>query len=147
MNKKEIIKLIDNALESIGIMHDEVLNEETDLNEWIVDSLMFISFIVELENIFEIQIPDYLLQHETISSIRGLADIIMELKENSDSTEKSDEQKDLEAELVILRKNINDLYEHLKGDLTQVERDEILVQIADQRTMIRDIECMIEDLK
>lgn len=146
MNKNEIIDLIYKALENIGIMHDEMFNEETDLNEWIVDSIMFISFIVELENIFEIQLPDPLLQHETISSVRGLADIIMELKENSDLVEKSDEQRDLENELKSMKKNISNLYEHLKGDLSQEEREEFLVEIADQKAIMRDIECLLADL-
>lgn len=146
MNKEEIIKLIPSVLESIGVFGAETMDEETDLNEWIVDSLMFISFIVELENVFEVQIPDALLQHETISSLRGLADIIFGLKEESNTKKNCEECEDLENEIKSIKKIIDELYDKLKGDLTKDEQDEILVEIADKRTIIRDIECMIADI-
>ena len=147
MNKEDIIKRIPSVLESIGVFGAETMDEETDLNEWIIDSLMFISFIVELENVFEVQIPDALLQQETISSLRGLADIIFGLKEEGDKKRNSEECEDLENEIKSIKKLIDELYDKLKGDLTKEEQDEILVEIADKRTIIRDIECMIADMK
>lgn len=147
MKKDEIINRIPEVLENIGVLGAEALDEETDLNEWIIDSLMFISFMVELENEFEIQIPDSLLQQETISSIRGLADIILGLKENDNSMEISEEKKDLEEEIKVINGEIIGLYENLKVKLTEDERDDILVEIADKKAMIHDIECMIADLK
>ena len=36
-------------------------NNDIDLSEYIIDSLQFISFIVEIENKFGIEIPDELL--------------------------------------------------------------------------------------
>lgn len=102
---------------------------------------------MELENVFEVQIPDALLQHETISSLRGLADIIFGLKEEGDTKRNSEECEDLENEIKSIKKLIDELYDKLKGDLTKDEQDEILVEIADKRTIIRDIECMIADMK
>lgn len=146
MNKEDIVKRIPMVLESIGVFGATTMDQETDLNDWIIDSLMFISFIVELENVFEVQIPDSLLQHETISSLRGLADIILGLQEESSSERNCEERTDLENEIKSIKKLIDELYDKLKGDLTQDEQDEILVEIADKRAMIRDIECMIKDL-
>ena len=144
MKKEDIIKRIPSVLENIGIF-DVDITEEMDLNEWIVDSIMFISFIIELENVFKIQIPDELLQHETISSIQGLADIILKLKENVEDQD-SEERVDLENEIKIIKETIDALYQKLKDDLSEEEQNEIFVEIEDKRTIIRDIECMIADL-
>lgn len=146
MNKEDIIKRIPSVLESVGVFGVEIMDEETDLNEWIVDSLMFISFIVELENVFEIQIPDALLQHETISSLRGLTDIIFGLKEEGDTKKNNEEYEDLEKEMKTIKRIIDELYDKMKENLTKDEQDKILVEIADKRAMIREIEHMIADM-
>lgn len=147
MSREEIFEMMPQVLENVGVYGGEMMNEETDLNEWIVDSLMFISFIVELENAFQIQIPDEYLQHETISSIRGLVDIIQQIKSNESSIGNSEEYEDLNGELQILKREIDELYSELEGDISKEQSDKILVEIADKRTIIRDIECLMEGLK
>lgn len=146
MNKQTVIEQIHQALENIGVICIDPLDKNTNLNELIVDSFMFISFIVELENIFEIQIPDYLLTHETISSLQGLADIIVGLSEEN-SGQESPEICDLKREKYLISTQINELLDRSKGDLSKEEIDDILVEIADKRTIIKDIECMIKDMQ
>ena len=53
-------------------------NEEDDINlqEYIVDSLQFISFILELERTFDIEFPDEMLLYESIQSLNGLASMV-----------------------------------------------------------------------
>ena len=147
MSREEILRMMPQILENVGVYGGEEMSEETDLNEWIVDSLMFISFIVELENAFQIQIPDEYLQHETIASIRGLVDIIQQIKSSESSIGNLEEYEDLNEELQILKREIDELYLELKGDVSKEQSDKILVEIADKRTIIRDIECLMRDLK
>ena len=147
MSREEILNMMPQILENVGVYGGEAMTEETDLNDWIVDSLMFISFIVELENAFQIQIPDEYLCHETIASIRGLVDIIQQIKSNDLSIGNSEEYEDLNEELQVLKREIDELYLELKDDVSKEQSDKILVEIADKRTIIRDIECLLKDLK
>ena len=48
------------ALDEIGIIVDST-QEDFDLQEYIIDSLSFISFIVNLEQQLDIEIPDDML--------------------------------------------------------------------------------------
>lgn len=66
--------------------------------------------------------------------------------EEMNMDEVCEERAELEDEIEIIKETIEKLYEKLKGDLSKEEQDEILVEIANERTMIRDIECMIADL-
>ena len=59
----------------------------------------------------------------------------------------SEECEDSENEIKSIEELIDELRHKLKGFLTKDEQDEILVEIADKRTIIRDIECMIADMK
>ena len=72
--KNQIIKCLNN----IGIFlenDDELMN----LNEFIEDSLAFIMFIVEIEQTFEIEIPDEYLSMDAISSIDAVNNMIENL--------------------------------------------------------------------
>ena len=51
-------------------------NNDIDLSEYIIDSLQFISFIVEIENKFGIEIPDELLNIENLKSLNGFSQLI-----------------------------------------------------------------------
>ena len=48
-------------------------NEDIDLREFIIDSTMFISFIMQLEIDLDIEIPDTLLQIEKFSSLNSFS--------------------------------------------------------------------------
>ena len=74
--------------------------------------------------------------------------IILELGEEKNSEAFLEEREDLEDEIETIEDYIDELYDELEEeDLSEEEKDEILVEIANQRTMIRDIECMIAELQ
>ena len=61
-------KAID-TLEKIGALIpdiDPVIDEDINIQDYIFDSLQFITFIVELERMLEIEIPDELLNYENL---------------------------------------------------------------------------------
>lgn len=66
MEKRNNYEGIKQAAANIGIFIDE-----SDLSglvsDYIFDSLMFVGFIVEIENIFEISIPDEYLLDENLT--------------------------------------------------------------------------------
>ena len=68
-------KIVD-IIADMGIM--VVRNNEDDINlqEYIIDSLQFISFILELERTFDIEFPDEMLLYESIQSLNGLASMV-----------------------------------------------------------------------
>ena len=72
--RKAILKLLENN--GIVIESDE---GDLDLRNYSIDSIMFISFIVDLENEFSIAIPDEYLTIELLQSIDGLTNLIIEL--------------------------------------------------------------------
>ena len=72
--RKVILKLLENN--GIVIELDE---GDLDLRNYSIDSIMFISFIVDLENEFSIAIPDEYLTIELLQSIDGLTNLIIEL--------------------------------------------------------------------
>lgn len=79
------------CLENIGIEVDRQTEDDIDLREYINDSLIFISVIIELEKMLDIEIPDEMLLLENFASLNSftieLQDYInlqkrMELTEN-----------------------------------------------------------------
>lgn len=71
---------LEDCLFRVGI--DIEHNEEFDLRESIIDSFFFITVILEIEQEFNIEIPDEYLTIDLFSSIEHLADIISSQKEN-----------------------------------------------------------------
>lgn len=66
----------------MGIVVDE--NEgDIDLKEYIIDSLQFMSTIVEIERIFLIEFPDELLTYSVFDSLNGLVNIIDTLQDGN----------------------------------------------------------------
>ncbi len=72
--KTTIIKLLENN----GIIIESG-EEDLDLRNYSIDSILFISFIVDVENEFAIAIPDEYLTIELLQSIDGLTNLIIEL--------------------------------------------------------------------
>ena len=72
--KTTIIKLLENN----GIIIESG-EEDLDLRNYSIDSIMFISFIIDVENEFAIAIPDEYLTIELLQSIDGLTNLIIEL--------------------------------------------------------------------
>lgn len=73
-------KNIQNALSNIGILIDEeTIDEDIDLTEYILDSLQFVSFIIELENELNIELPVEVLQYDKIRSLNGFVALIQNI--------------------------------------------------------------------
>lgn len=67
--KSKIIECFNN----IGIYIDEI---EGDLIEYYSDSIIFISFIIELEQMFDIEIPSEYLKTDNFRTIETIEQII-----------------------------------------------------------------------
>ena len=84
METNKVVMEIVEVLDDMGLVID--FNEDKmdfDLREYIVDSLEFVSFIMEIEQHFDIEIPSELLIYDNIKSTVGFANMINEMKENS----------------------------------------------------------------
>ena len=75
MNEAEIKCIIIEELENIGILVDKT-ESDIDLVSINMDSIMFVSFIVSLEEKLNIRFPDECLTMETLSSLNGFAQLI-----------------------------------------------------------------------
>lgn len=70
---------------SVGVPHsslytpEELPSVDVDLREYVDDSIMFISLVVELEKKFEIEFPDELLLIDKMVSLSGFANLLMEI--------------------------------------------------------------------
>ena len=72
--KKYIFEILDEA----GIFVDLCdFEKDLDLREYIVDSLQYVYFIVELENRLGIELPDEILLYENLTSINGFANMVL----------------------------------------------------------------------
>lgn len=76
-----VLSNIVKALENVGIDIGDNLN--IDLREYINSSVLFISFIVELEEMLQIEFPDELLLTDTLSSLDNFCKIVEELIEQN----------------------------------------------------------------
>lgn len=78
MNTKQVII---QSLKNIGVEVDVDLKNSSDLNlnEYIVDSIQFATFIVELEDNLHIELPYEYLSSDIMSSLDGFCRLIDEL--------------------------------------------------------------------
>ena len=74
-NKEKIIS----ALEESGVLIDGSI-EEANINQYFDDSIQFMTFLVNLENIFEIEFPNELLVFENFDNINNIV-LITQLSE------------------------------------------------------------------
>ncbi len=77
----EIKKIIVKTLEEQGIFIE--LEEDVNLLEYNIDSITFMSIIIELESQLNIEFPDELLSYDSLRSLNGFATLILELKKNN----------------------------------------------------------------
>ena len=54
------------------ITYEELQKDDIDLGDFIVDSLEFVTLIVEIENTFLIELPDEFLDFDILASLRGM---------------------------------------------------------------------------
>ena len=72
MNHQNIENAIVDCLSNVGIE----VGKEDDIQEYLQDSLVFVSFIVELEETFQIEFDDEFFEDEYFASVSSLAVII-----------------------------------------------------------------------
>ena len=73
--KNDVIEV----LNELGIETEDIGENDVDLTEFIVESIMFISFIVELEDKLGIEIPEELRDINSIKSLNTFSTILEEL--------------------------------------------------------------------
>ena len=73
--KNDVIEV----LNELAIETEDIGENDVDLTEFIVESIMFISFIVELEDKLGIEIPEELLDINSIKSLNTFSTILEEL--------------------------------------------------------------------
>lgn len=84
MSKDEITKRVITAMIHIGITldeEDEKNEENIDIRKYIQNSFHFVSFIMELENEFDIVMPDQYLLIDNFASLGSVVISISELLE------------------------------------------------------------------
>lgn len=74
--------------EIIDLLHEEGMEIEytgvdLDLRDYLTDSIQFISFIVDIEKKFDMEMPDEYLLYDSISSLHSFAEIIRNCKEEN----------------------------------------------------------------
>ena len=72
------LKIIE-ALNDVGILVDEEDFDVIDLREYEMDSIMFVSFVVNLEEEFGINVPDEYLSLNQLANLNSVQYIIEEL--------------------------------------------------------------------
>ena len=75
------ISLIDKCFNNIGIIIDN-LGEESLIEDYLEDSMSYISFIVEIEQEFDIEVPDEYLLPDRLKTICDILDMINMLRSN-----------------------------------------------------------------
>ena len=70
------------CVENIGVIIPEGDESDINLSEYQIDSLTFISLILEIESHFQIEIPDEYLSMQTVASLKGLTLLIEVLCNN-----------------------------------------------------------------
>lgn len=73
MSKTE--KILIECLENVGVFVD-VNCEDIDLYAYDIDSLSFMSFIINIESRFSITVPDYMISYEAFRSLKNVANRI-----------------------------------------------------------------------
>jgi acyl carrier protein len=71
-------------LEESGLYVERKSSEEDiDLREYIVDSVQFMSFIVEIEAQLNIEIPDEVLVYDNLGSLNGFTSILQSIADGA----------------------------------------------------------------
>lgn len=81
----QVKKVIINCLNEIGIVINLTLleNDDVNLDDYQLDSLTFISFLVDIEERLNIVIPDDYLDYNILQSLTGFINLISQLVEDS----------------------------------------------------------------
>lgn len=75
MDKETVKQGILQAFTNKGLMIDD---DEVDIREYIPDSITFVTLIIEIETILDIEFPNELLTYERIGTIDSLSEALVE---------------------------------------------------------------------
>lgn len=75
MDKGTVKQGILQAFTNKGLMIDD---DEVDIREYIPDSITFVTLIIEIETILDIEFPNELLTYERIGTIDSLSEALVE---------------------------------------------------------------------
>lgn len=78
MNYQEIKSNIIVALNNIGIYVDEG-EDDIDLTDYITDSMTYIYFIIEIEDSFNVMLPEGMMLFDKLKSLNAFAYSIQEV--------------------------------------------------------------------
>lgn len=81
MIKKYIFEMLD---ENGMYVDSSEMEEDLDLREYLIDSIQYVYFIVELETRLGRELPDEVLIYENLASINGFANMVLRFYENSE---------------------------------------------------------------
>ena len=85
MNKYEIEECVINAFNNVGIFMTLEEIHDAAIDEIIEDSLTYISFLVELEENFDVEIPDEYLLSERLSTFDSIITMLEDLLSGKDT--------------------------------------------------------------
>ena len=83
MNKAALRKIVLNCFKEAGIFLDPS-QEDCDLTEYIESSAQFVSALVTIEDVLDIEIPDAFLAVENIRSFHSFCDLLYDLTVEED---------------------------------------------------------------
>ncbi len=82
--KKCILKFF----EENGVCIDQdSISGDVDLHEYLIDSMQYIYFLVELERMLDIELPDEILLYDNLSSLNGFSNLIASYLDTSQKGE------------------------------------------------------------
>lgn len=81
VNKEYVVETVTKCLENIGVIIETTNLEISDVNiiEYNIDSLDFISFLVDLEERLDIIIPEEILRYDILQSLNGFVNLIVKI--------------------------------------------------------------------
>ena len=81
ITKKDVFETISECLSNMGVIVDieTIETEDVNLLEYELDSLAFVSFVVDLEHKLNIVIPDEYLTYSVLESLHGFANLIIQV--------------------------------------------------------------------
>lgn len=87
---EEIFRKIVSSFENIGISLEcdninYLLDNDLNLQDYIFDSLTFITLIISIEEIFEIELPDNISYYDSMSSLKSFMQLLETIIENSNN--------------------------------------------------------------
>ena len=97
MTRQEIEEKVWKILDNLGVVEKE--GEEAVIHNEEIDSIQLVSIIVEIEENFDVEVPDEYMNPEFLLSFDHIVDVVQELLNNSDAApSNSDAAADIQGD-------------------------------------------------